>query len=91
MLASAQNCVPPLPPVMQDWELLSEAPLLQQGGIGGAAQPAAAAAAGHEHAALSPGDVSITWRGDGLYFATASLDSPGEQHHHRAGWCPCLF
>lgn len=64
----------------QEWELLSEVPLLQQGGTGGAAQPTQQAAAAAERqgpAQLSPGDVSITWRGDGLYFATASLDSPG--------------
>ncbi len=64
----------------QDWELLSEVPLLQQGGTGGAAlpaRPAADATADHPQAALSPDSVSITWRGDGLFFATTSLDSPG--------------
>lgn len=38
---------------------------------------AAAAKAASEQAQLEPGSVSITWRGDGRYFATASLDSPG--------------
>ena len=68
-------------------------PLLQQGGTGGAArqvQHAAAAAAGHEPAAVLPGDVAITWRGDGLYFATASLDSPGAPPAWRRARCACV-
>lgn len=39
--------------------------------------PAAAAEAASEQAQLAPGSVSIAWRGDGRYFATASLDGPG--------------
>jgi elongator complex protein 1 len=30
---------------------------------------------------LSPESVSVTWRGDGRYFATASVDSPGQPTH----------
>lgn len=48
-------------------------PLLQgtQQGAAGGADPA------EQPAQLAPGAVGITWRGDGRYFATASLDAPG--------------
>jgi hypothetical protein len=64
---------------MQEWELLSEVPLRQHKEQ--QQQPAEQAQGQekqHAAAALAPGSVSITWRGDGLYFATASLDAPGQ-------------
>ncbi|KAL4420046.1 hypothetical protein ABPG77_007485 [Micractinium sp. CCAP 211/92] len=78
-LLALVTCTAQLLLMNKDWELLSEVPLLQQGGTGGAAlpaRPAADATADHPQAALSPDSVSITWRGDGLFFATTSLDSP---------------
>ena len=64
----------PAPRQPQNWELLAEVPLLQHRGEGGG--PATAAAPDPRHA-LAPGSVAITWRGDGRYFATASMDAPG--------------
>jgi elongator complex protein 1 len=62
-------------PTVQEWELLSEVPLRQHKD-----QQQQRAEQEHEHeaAALAPGSVSITWRGDGLYFATANVDAPGQ-------------
>lgn len=61
-------------PASQHWELLAEVPLLQHRGEGGG--PASAAEPDPQQP-LAPGSVAITWRGDGRYFATASLDAPG--------------
>jgi hypothetical protein len=88
----------------QEWELLSEVPLMQHKQQPQAAIDAAAALANSQapssglatgqnqqqpgrqqqqqqqegQAVLAPGSVSISWRGDGRYFATSSLDSSGQ-------------
>lgn len=56
----------------QNWELLAEVPLLQHKEVAGPADPAP-----EQPPQLVPGSVCVTWRGDGRYFATASLDGPG--------------
>lgn len=50
----------------QEWELLSEVPLLQQ-----------AREEQQQEPVLAPGSVALSWRGDGRFFATATLDAPG--------------
>lgn len=57
----------------QNWELLAEVPLLQHP----ASSLQAASSSPEQPPHLAPGSVSITWRGDGRYFATASLDTAG--------------
>ena len=71
-----------------DWELLGEVPLLSYRDDTPANAAASAAAAAQlrglggsgcddgAEVCLAPGNVAITWRGDGKFFATVSRDAP---------------
>ncbi len=60
---------------LQYWQLLAEVPL--QSWLDTGRQPQDQAAPSAE--VLQPGEVAVTWRGDGRYFATADRQAPGQQ------------
>ena len=68
---------------LQYWQVLAEVPL--ESWLDGARQPDGQTSP--SQGPLLPGDTSITWRGDGKYFATANRQSTGQPLPDQVACC----